>query len=420
MKFPFIKNNNKSDKDKRPLYISLDIGTEILKGLLFDMTELGVDVWYSYHIKQQTKAMRSGVILDETTVRENAELVVYKLLEKVEDEANKPQVMVLGLAGELINGISITVDYDRLELADKEITEDEAQHIIDSVFEQIINSGKEELATRINVAPDQVTILHLTVTGFKIDDRRVSDMIGEKGRNLRLYIYASFAPSEHIKTLFKVSKALELKIGSIIVQPFSVASAFAGSSEPNFSGIFIDIGGGTTDVAFVQNGNKVQTQMYAFGGRAFTNRIAKEFNLPFNLAEERKIKYSAGELPLHVRDELRSVLVPDVKLWLESLKVALSQMEDVKEYPGMFYLCGGGALLPDIKELMLTFAWHKYLPFKHSPKVTIVTPERLDKVYDKSGLLVNPYDVTPAALARVYWDVVNRPMYNMVLSTAED
>ena len=87
-----------------------------------------------------------------------------------------------------------------------------------------------------------------------------------------------------------------------------------------------------------------------------------------------------------------------------------------KTYPDTFYLCGGGALLPDIKEMMLTYPWHKHLPFNRMPKVTLVTPDRLDRVYDKSGLLVNPYDVTPAALARFYWDVTYRPYNHTVLS----
>ncbi len=403
-------------KPKKPEYfISLDIGTEVLKGLLFTSSPLGVNVWYSYHVQQQTKAMRSGTILNPEIVRENAELVIYKLFEKINPEL-RPKTMVLGLAGELVNGISITVDYDRGQRASTPIDEDEERYIIKSVFSQIIEQGKQELANRLNTTVENVAVLHISITGFKVDNRNTNALIGETGTNVRLFMYASFAPLDQIKTLYSIASQLGLSIGAIVVQPFAVAKAFAGSSEPNFSGIFIDIGGGTTDVALVQNGNQIQTQMYAFGGRAFTNRIAKEFNLPYNLAEQRKLKYSAGELPLSVRDQLRNVIIPDVKLWIDSLKIALEQMEEVEEFPPIFYLCGGGAMLPDIKEQMLLYPWHKHLPFPKAPKVTIVTPERLDKVYDKSGTLVSPYDVTPASLARFLWDTKYNPKMHLVVS----
>ena len=152
--------------------------------------------------------------------------------------------------------------------------------------------------------------------------------------------------------------------------------------------------------------------MYAFGGRAFTNRISEDMHISYNIAEERKIKYSLGELPLDLRDEVRRIIVPDVKLWIETLENALKRMDDVDEFPPIYYMCGGGSMLPDIREQILAYPWHKVLPFKRLPRVMLVTPERLDRVYDKSGQLINPFDVTPASLARFYWDVLKYPEYN--------
>lgn len=416
MLFKILKKKSSSSNQEElsnKYFLALDIGTEVLKALVFSPTNLGVDIWASYHLKQQIRAMRSGVVLDKQLIIQNIRMILYKLKEEYNLE-HEFSVAVLGLAGELVNGISITVDYDRFDKKDQTIVREEAEFIKNEVFSQIAAEGKKEMAARMNVKPEEVEILHLSITGIELDGRKEEYLVGGKGRNVRLYIYASFAPKKYVDILYEVLERVNLQVGAIVVQPFAVVSAYAGSSSKNFSGLFVDIGGGTTDVALVENGSRIQTQMFAFGGRAFSNRIAKEFHLPFNLAEERKLKYSAGELPLELKDQMRQIIIPDVRLWVDALRIALEELEPLGSFPSVFYLCGGGALLPDIKEMMLTYAWAKHLPFERQPKVELVTPDSLDKVYDKTGLLVNPYDVTPASLARFYWDTLRRPFFHRV------
>ena len=54
-----------------------------------------------------------------------------------------------------------------------------------------------------------------------------------------------------------------------------------------------------------------------------TGSIAQAMNINYTVAEGRKIKYSSGELPLDLRDEVRRLISPDVALWIEALDVAL-------------------------------------------------------------------------------------------------
>ncbi len=391
--------------------LSLDIGTEVMKGLLFSMSNLGVDIWSSYQVTQQTHAMRSGMILNPEVVTENARLCIQKLVEKLEPN-EVPSKMVLGMAGELVNGISIRVSYERGNDSKKKISEAEANTVVENVISDILTKGKGELAKRLDTTEDNVEVLQITVTGMFADGRKVDTIVGLSVDEVVLNLYASFAPKTYIRTLREISKSLDVEIASIVTQPFAVSRSFAGSWDSQFSAIFIDVGGGTTDVALVQNGDSIQTQMYAFGGRAFTKKIAQAMDVSYTIAEGRKIKYSTGDLPQDLRDEVRRLLAPDVQLWLDALVVAMEEFENVPDFPPQFYLCGGGAMLPDLKEAILAFPWHKHLPFKRLPKVTLVTPDKLDKVYDKSGLLIHPYDVTPASLAKFYWDVLRLPHLN--------
>ncbi|WKZ23740.1 MAG: cell division FtsA domain-containing protein [Candidatus Dojkabacteria bacterium] len=411
MKLFSLFGGAQSAKKTSKYLISLDIGTEVMKGLLFSMSNLGVDIWATNQVTQQTHAMRSGVILNSDTVLENARLCVQKLVSKLEPQ-EVPTKMVLGMAGELVNGISIRVSYDRGRDAGRKISESEANTVVENVISDILTKGRDELAKRLDTTEDNVEVLQITVTGMFADGVKIESMIGSSPEEVVLHLYASFAPKTYINTLRELSDELGLEIASIVTQPFAVSRSFAGSWDSQFSGIFIDIGGGTTDVALVQNGDTIQTQMYAFGGRAFTKKIAQSMDVSYTVAEGRKIKYATGELPQDLRDEVRRLIAPDVQLWLDALVVAMEEFENVEEFPPQFFLCGGGAMLPDLKEAILSYPWHKHLPFKRLPKVMLVTPDKLDKVYDKSGLLIHPYDVTPTSLAKFYWDVLRLPNLN--------
>ena len=228
--------------------------------------------------------------------------------------------------------------------------------------------------------PDDM-ILHITITGIEIGGMSVESLKGFTGKRVRLNFYASFAPRTYLEALKKVAESMELELAGIVSQPFAMARVVSGASEKNFNGIFIDVGGGTTDIALVQKGNVSDTQIFAFGGRVFTKRIGKKMNLDYRHAESRKIKYSQGGLDSKIAAEVRRAIRDDLSVWVEGLEVALSSMEDVEQFPPFMYLCGGGALLPDLRKALIEYPWTKKLPFYRYPKVLLVTPEKLDMVH---------------------------------------
>ena len=238
----------------------------------------------------------------------------------------------------------------------------------------------------------------------------VDSLVGYKGRDVRLHFYASFAPKTYTEALKKVASEIQLNVLGIVSQPFAVARAYSGSSNRDFSAIFVDIGGGTTDIAVVDRGNVVETKMFAFGGRTFTKEIAKILDLEYRYAEQRKIKYSEKTLNRELSRDVQKIVYPVAKLWMKTLKSALSYCDDISSFPTQIYLCGGGSLLPEMKEVMLEFPWKKFLPFPVVPKIDFFTPEKLDCIKDNSGNLRNVFDITPAALTKFVYDMKEREL----------
>ena len=412
IKLPF-KKSKVNLLDGKNSVVALDIGTETVKSLLFTMDEGGVYVNRVSRIQQQKHAMRSGIITNLDTVLENCRLSLGELLGSVKEE-EYPSKVIMGIAGEYIQGVSIVVNYHREENFEKEVTKREQEKIISQIKSQIVVDGKGDLSQRTGLRNEDIEILHITPTGLEIGGMPVNTLIGYKGRDVRLHFYASFAPKTYTEALRRVAESLGLGVISIVSQPFAVARAHSGIDNPTFSAIFLDIGGGTTDVAVVQNGNIVETQMFAFGGRVFTKELAKLTDSDFRHAEQRKIKYSNKELTKEVSRRVQKVMYSTANLWMRTLKVALESAEDVDVLPSQIYLCGGGALLPDIKEVMLEFPWKKFLPFAVVPKIELFTPNQLKGIRDNSGQLQNVYDITPASLAKFVYDMeIDRMKYDI-------
>ncbi len=404
IKLPTRKSKRGPLLDGQTSIVALDIGTETIKSLLFTMNEYGVSVNKVSRIQQQQHAMRSGIITNLDTVLENCKLSINELVTNLKPE-EYPRYVIMGIAGEYIQGVSIVVNYEREEHFEKEVTKKEQDRIINEVKSQISVSGKEDLGLRTGLKNDDIEILHITPTGMEIGGMPVNTLVGYKGREVKLNFYASFAPKTYTEALRKVAYSLNFEVLGIVSQPFAVARAHSGGKNANFSAIFLDIGGGTTDVAIVKNGNVAETQMFAFGGRVFTKELARLTDSDFRHAEQRKIKYSEKDLPKEVMRQVQKTMYTTATLWMRTLKVALENCEDLGPLPTQIYLCGGGALLPDIKLSLMEFPWKRYLPIALVPKIDMFTPNLLGTVTDNSGSLENLYDITPASLAKFLYDM---------------
>lgn len=401
---PFLKRNSKIILNPKDNIVALDIGTELLKGVLFNVNKLGINISRVSRVEQQQHAMKSGIITNLDTVLANCRLTMSSLTDRLNPE-EYPKHIVMGIAGEYIQGVSIVVNYQREENFDDEVTEKEEERILAQIEGKIETSGKEDLGQRIGLVNEDIEILHLTRTGTEIGGMPVDSLVGYKGKDVKLNYYASFAPKTYVESLRSVARELELNVLGIVSQPFAVARAFAGSSNRDFSAIFIDVGGGTTDIAIVEKGNVIETKMFAFGGRTFTKEISKILNLEYRVAEQRKIKYAKKDLNKELSREVQKIVYPVARLWMRTLKTAFSLCDDVSSFPTQIYLCGGGSLLPEIKEVMLEFPWKKSLPFAVVPKIEFFTPEKLDRITDSSKDLRNVFDITPASLAKFIYDI---------------
>jgi cell division protein FtsA len=191
---------------------------------------------------------------------------------------------------------------------------------------------------------------------------------------------------------------LGLELIRVVAEPYAVARSISGEQVGQSGALFIDVGGGTTDVALVRSGSVEGTRMFALGGRAFTKSLADRLDIPFEEAERVKLAHARGE-ELEDEDEVAEIVREDIAVWAAGVELVLEEFGQAGLLPGRVELCGGGAALPEIRAALEAVDFGRGLPFARRPQVTMMEPGSVTEISDGTGLLVDQQDVTPMALA---------------------
>ena len=282
---------------------ALDVGTEFAKALVFEIGEDGRGTVRGVGRQRQGLShMQSGTVADIAAVVDNCSVA----LQEAEEMAGfRPSQVVIGIAGELVKGFTTTHTQER-KRPDAPINDAELQKLIDGVQHEALRDAERAITWETGLPNVDVRLVHAAVTGASIDGYAVTNPVGFQGRHVRISIFNAFAPLVHLGALQSVASQLDLELLAIVAEPYAVARVLGGEQVQKAGALFIDVGGGTTDVALVRQGGIEGTRMFALGGRAFTRSLADRLDLPFPRAEAIKVDHARG-LPV---EEARTRLHP--------------------------------------------------------------------------------------------------------------
>lgn len=386
---------------KEHFALALDIGTEFVKALIYRIEgSRGVVVGVGRQ-RQRLSDMQGGKVTDIAGVITNCEEALARACEMAK---TAPPQCVIGIAGELVKGTTTTVHYER-DHPQSKITVNELKGIIGQVQNRAFDKARRVLAWETGYREIDVRLVNSAIVDVRIDGYRVTNPVGFQGRDISIGVFNAFAPIVHLGALQTISEGLGLELLSVAAEPYAVARCMGLEESTDFSAIFMDIGGGTTDIAVVRNGGVEGTRMFAIGGRVFTKRVASELDLTFVEAEKKKLEYSEGKLAEKDTEKIKKGLNDDCQVWLSGVELALGEFGGSELLPSRILLCGGGSLLPEIKEYLETRDWVQRLPFARQPKVEFIKPADVTNVTDETGKLIGAQDITPMALANLGIDL---------------
>jgi cell division protein FtsA len=375
--------------------LALDIGTEYAKALVFETDPDGDALVTGVgRTRQGLSHMQSGTVADIAAVVVNCR----EALDAAEGMAGRtaPKVVV-GIAGELVKGFTTTRSVER-KRPDSAVTHSELERLLEEVEADASAEAQRTITWETGLPNVDVRLVHASVAGAAVDGYAVTNPVGFQGRHLRVSVFNAYAPLVHLGALESVVEQLGLQLIKVVAEPYAVARSISGEQVGQSGALFIDVGGGTTDVALVRSGSVEGTRMFALGGRAFTKSLADRLDTSFEEAERIKIDHALGR---KVRDavEVAEIVGDDVAVWAAGIELVLEEFGKAGLLPGRIELCGGGAALPEIRASLEAEGFASGLPFARRPQISMMAPSSVSKVSDATGLLVDQQDVTPMALA---------------------
>jgi cell division protein FtsA len=374
---------------------ALDIGTEFAKALVFEISDDGHGTVRGVGRKRQGLShMQSGTVADIAAVVDNCAVA----LQEAEEMAGfRPSQVVIGIAGELVKGFTTNHSQER-KRPDAPITEAELQKLIDTVQREALREAERSITWETGLPNVDVRLVHAAIVGASIDGYALTNPVGFQGRHVKIGIFNAFAPLVHLGALQTVASQLDLELLEVVAEPYAVARVLGSDQVHQAGALFVDVGGGTTDVALVRSGGIEGTRMFALGGRAFTKSIADRLDLPFPRAEAAKVDYARGTA-VERREEIAEIIADDVEVWAAGVELVMEELGGGDLLPGRIYICGGGSRLPEIRAALAAERFWKRLSFARQPEVIVMAPDQIETIRDATDLLVDQQDVTPLGLA---------------------
>ncbi len=210
--------------------------------------------------------------------------------------------------------------------------------------DRALREAEERIRWESGVDRLDVRLVHAAIVEMTIDGYPVSNPIGFTGAQVDLHLFNAFAPMVHLGALQSVADALGLQLLGVIAEPYAVATCLDPGELGDAGAVFVDIGGGTTDVALVRGGGIVGTKMLALGGRAFTKGLVERLGLSFADAERAKLAVG-DDRPAEASERApRGRRGPGAS----GVELMIGDLAGGDLLPGRVLLCGGGADLPQI------------------------------------------------------------------------
>jgi len=116
--------------------------------------------------------------------------------------------------------------------------------------------------------------------------------------------------------------------------------------------------------------------------------------------------------------KIREILERDIKIWSKGVELILEEFSQVPPqteighaefFPPLILLCGGGSLLPGIKNILsresVQGEWMNKFPFSQKPKIRFIHSGQITNMVDQTGLLEGPESITPLALASLTLEI---------------
>lgn len=300
-----------------------------------------------------SRGMRKGNIVDIESAAKAVEACLNDLERLTGIEINNA---VLGFSGGSISSLN---NHAAVAIGNpnSEISRDDKERVLQS-------------AHSISLPADK-TIVQTVERQYIVDGYEgVMDPVGMVGSRLEAEVTIITAATAAIQNLYRCASRINLHINSLLYNPLLAGEAVLVPAEKEMGVVLVDIGAGTTEVAFFENGSLANTSVISMGDEYLAKDLA--IVLKTSMEEAARILEKSGTAnPKMVDSELminvRNIQGKDVKQvpqqtiaeiisarlieLVELIYAELKEFDCLDRIPSGIVLTGGGAEMTGIVEL---------------------------------------------------------------------
>ncbi|MGH7309769.1 MAG: cell division protein FtsA [Candidatus Rokuibacteriota bacterium] len=151
-----------------------------------------------------------------------------------------------------------------------------------------------ETARAITLHQDR-EIIHVLPQAFVVDEQDgIREPVGMSGARLEVEVHIVTGAVSAIHNVIRSVNRAGLTVHDIVLEPLASAEAVLAPDEMELGVVLVDIGGGTTDLAFFRDGAVWHSAILPLGGDHITNDIAVGLRAPVSDAEDLKRRYGCA------------------------------------------------------------------------------------------------------------------------------
>lgn len=335
---------------EKSIVVGLDVGTTkvcTIVGIQNPGNELeiiGIGTHPSHGLKKG-----SVVNIDKTVKSIQNSLEEAKLMAGVDIARS-----TIGIAGSHIYSFNSS---GVVAVKGKEITQDDVDRVLEAAKAVVMPSDRE--------------IIHVIPQEFRVDNTSgIKNPIGMCGTRLEAHVHIVTGSISLIQNLVKCVEQTGIAVDHVTLQPIASSESVLSAEEKEMGTLLVDIGGGTTDLAFWKDGSLIHTQVIPVGGNHFTNDLAVALKIPHAEAERIKINHGSvlaeqvnqsahitvqgitGTKPREVQlSFIAKVLGARAEELFDLIRKTLNEKQLNGDITGGIVITGGGALIKGMPEL---------------------------------------------------------------------
>lgn len=158
-------------------------------------------------------------------------------------------------------------------------------------------------AAKVDELPDGREVLHLLPQGYSVDgEDGIRNPVGMRASRLEVESLVVSAASGPLHNLAMCVERAGIKVDGFVAGGLAAAHGVLNETEKQLGVLLIDIGGGTTDLTWYQEGQVRFVGALPVGGNHLTNDLSVGLGVPFSAAEEIKVRFTSA-IPAAIEED---------------------------------------------------------------------------------------------------------------------